>query len=253
MEKLVWLIAPGAYRYEMQRRIRGNQADEWESTDLPWKRSRERPCFVQLNLWVGCVGAGCCDCNEVVSGLSQNWLPATRACRKVVWWTFLKLPDAPTSVWFEDCSGGVEQHSNKVSRMALFGGAGLEDGFQCEHHGLAYVVSRIQCGWFLASSSGSLAHPPQLKKPFSSTWRRNPALAEYEPQHTPATNDNQETTSGSDKTTTPPQHKNSGPMPNYDPSRLGRLYPSNPLVCNGGFSPVTAGRQTQPPVAPNTK
>ena len=28
----------------------------------------------------------------------------------------------------------------------LFGGAGLEDGFQCEHYGLAYVVSRIQCG-----------------------------------------------------------------------------------------------------------
>ena len=142
----------------MQRRIRGNQADERESTDLPWKRSRERPCFLQLNLWVGCVGAGCCDCNEVVSGLSQKWsLPAARACRKVVWWTFLKLPDAPKSVWFGDCSRGWNsiQGSNKVSRMALFGGVGLEDGFQCEHYGLAYVVSRIQCGWFLGYASAT--------------------------------------------------------------------------------------------------
>ena len=121
------------------------------------------------------------------------------------------------------------------------------------------------------SSSGSPTHPPQLKKPFSNTWRRNPTLAEYKPQHTPA-NKRQSKHHKRQRqhrlrpqrnhlhnhvkrqpVTTPPQHKNSAPMPNYDPSKSGHLYLSNPLAGNRGFSSVTAGKQTQSPVAPNTK
>lgn len=121
------------------------------------------------------------------------------------------------------------------------------------------------------SAGGSLGtHPPQLKKPFSNTWRRNLALAEYEPQHTPANKRQSRHKRQRQRrlrpqhnhlhnhvkhkpVTTPPQHKNSAPMPNYDPSKSGHLYLSNPLAGNRGFSSVTAGKQTQSPVAPNTK
>lgn len=180
----------------MQRRVRGNQGDERESTDLPWKR----PCFLQLNLWVGCVGAGCCDCNEVVSGLSQNWsLPAARACRKVVWWTFLKLPDAPTSGSEIAMAGGIAfRAATKFPGWHCLGVLVWRMVFNANIMAWRMSFQEYSAGGPLGLQVGHLPIRHSSRNPSPTLGGATRPWQNTNPNTPQQTNDNKNTTSGSD-------------------------------------------------------